>query len=142
MMGVKEGTILIDDISADARVENGYLVADTERDIALAYIFDRYRAEEAYGFGFVKGFGLKQGALGTTYAHDSHNLIIVGDDMDDIYRVFEVLKVCGGGMAASRKGATTHIPMPYFGILSQLDAPTFLTEEAKLDGSCEKWASP
>jgi adenine deaminase len=134
VMGVKEGEILIDDMSAEARTENGYLAADTDRDIALAYIFDRYRYEETYGFGFVKGFGLKSGALGTTYAHDSHNLIIVGDNMDDIYRVFEVLKELGGGMAASHNGATACIPMPYFGILSPLDARTFLDEEAELDG--------
>ncbi len=132
VIGVKEGAILTEDISADAKYKDGYLAADGERDIAFAYIFDRYRSDKKYGFGFVTGFGLRQGALGTTYAHDSHNLIVMGADVDDIHRVFELLRECGGGMAASHKGATALIPMPYFGILSQLDGRTFLDRENEL----------
>jgi adenine deaminase len=138
VMGVKEGTIVVDDTSADARIEKGYLVADPSRDIALAYIFDRYRADKTYGFGFVKGFGLKEGALGTTYAHDSHNLIVVGSDTGAIHQVMEILKGCGGGMAASHKGITSHVPMPYFGILSGLANDAFLDQEAELSRTVRK----
>jgi adenine deaminase len=132
-MGVEEGSIVVSDLSDDARIEDGVLAGNPDRDIALAYIFDRYRHEESYGFGFVKGFGLKEGALGTTYAHDSHNLIIVGRDVDAAYRVFEVLKECGGGMAAHHEGTTVHLPMPYFGILSGLESGAFLDREAELN---------
>lgn len=132
VMAVTEGSIVAGDTTADARIEDGFLAADPGRDIALAYIFDRYRREATYGFGFVKGFGLKQGALGTTYAHDSHNLIVLGSDVDAVYEVLEVLKGCGGGMAACHKGTTSHVPMPYFGILSQLGSDAFLEREAEL----------
>ena len=92
VMAVREGTILTEEVSGEARIEEGYLACDHERDIVLAYVFDRYRAETVYGFGFVTGFSLRHGALGTTYAHDSHNLVIVGDNPEDIYGVRELLR--------------------------------------------------
>ena len=133
VMAVREGTILVNEIEAEARIENGYLAADQGRDIVLAYVFDRYRAETEYGFGFVSGFSLKAGALGTTYAHDSHNLIVIGDNMEDIYRVFQALKACGGGMAASHQAMEVSLPMPFFGIISGLSSGEFLKKEAELD---------
>ncbi len=138
VMGVRDGTILVEDIEEEARIENGYLAADHGRDILLAYVFDRYRSDEKYGFGFVTGFSLKEGAIGTTYAHDSHNLIIVGDNVEDIYRVLRTIEACGGGMAASRKGIQVCLPMPFFGIISALSAREYLQKEAELVGLVRK----
>ncbi len=132
-IGVREGTIITDDLAYDPRTEDGYLVADHERDLIFAHVFDRYRADAAYGSGLVHGFALKGGALGTTYSHDSHNLLIVGDNGEDIYEVFCLLRACGGGMAASSRGSAIVVPMPYFGIISHLDAPAFLEKERELD---------
>ncbi len=128
-IGVREGTIVTDDLAVDARTEDGYLVSDHERDLVFAYLFDRYRAEAAYGSGLVHGFRLRNGALGTTYAHDSHNLLIVGDNLEDVYDVFCLLRECGGGMAASSRGSSLVAPMPYFGIISHLDAHSLLEKE-------------
>jgi len=133
VVAVREGTILTEEVSGEARIEEGYLACDHERDIVFAYVFDRYRAETVYGFGFVTGFSLRRGALGTTYAHDSHNLVILGDNPEDIYGVRELLRACGGGMAASHRGSALAVPMPYFGIISDLDAAAFLNKEAELD---------
>jgi adenine deaminase len=132
-IGVSEGTIVTDDLAIEARTEKGYLIADRERDLVFAYVFDRYRADAAYGSCMVHGFALKGGALGTTYSHDSHNLLIVGDNVEDIYEVFCLLRACGGGMAASRGGSGLAIPMPYFGIISYLDAPALREKERELD---------
>jgi len=137
-IGVREGAIVTDDLTVDARTENGYLASDHERDLVFAYVFDRYRADPAYGFGLVHGFGLKEGALGTTYSHDSHNLLIVGDNVDDIYEVFCLLKECGGGMAASRRGSRLVVPMPYFGVISHLDGPALLEKEREMDAMARR----
>ncbi len=137
-IGVREGAILTDDLIVNARTEDGWVVADHERDLILGCVFDRYRADPAYGFGLVHGFGLKKGALGTTYAHDAHNLLIVGDNLDDIYNVFCLLKECGGGMAASCQGASLVVPMPYYGLISNLDAPALLQKERGLEAMARK----
>ena len=132
-IGVTEGSIITEDLVVEVPAEDGRLVCDHARDLVFAYVFDRYRAEREYGFCLVHGFGLKGGAIGTTYAHDSHNLVIVGDNADDIRKVFSLLRTSGGGMAASHKGAALVLPMPYFGIISDLDAPSLLARERALD---------
>jgi len=138
VMGVRDGSILTDDIEEEARIEDGWLAADRERDILLAYAFDRYRGDEKFGFGFVRGFSLQDGAIGTTYAHDSHNLIIVGDNGEDIYRVLRMIEESGGGMAASHRGVQVCLPMPFFGIISALSASEYLRKEAELEGLVRK----
>ncbi len=133
VMGVAEGSIITEGLSAAAIIKDGYLLPDERQDTVYAYTFDRYRAEERFGFGFARGFCIKNGALGSTYAHDSHNLIIVGDNIEDIFAVFVTLKECGGGMAACRNGEKAVIPMSCYGIISGLDARTFLRKETELD---------
>jgi adenine deaminase len=133
VMGVSEGSIVTEDLDRESRTEGGYLAPDPDRDIVFAYVFDRYRAEEAYGFGLVHGFSIRNGAIGSTYAHDSHNLVVVGDNIRDIYSVIQSLRECGGGMAASQGGRAFCLPMPYFGIISSLDGPTFLKRESDLN---------
>jgi adenine deaminase len=133
VIGITDGSIITEDLSLEASIDEGYYCANPESDILLAYVFDRYRGARSFGFGFVRGFALKNGAIGATYAHDSHNLVIVGDNNEDIYRVFTCLSGCGGGLAASAGGRTSCIPMPHFGMISHLDAPALLAKETELD---------
>ena len=133
VIGVREGTLLSEHGVTDARIEDGYLLPDTDRDIIYAYVFDRYRGEKRYGFGFVQGFSLRGGAVGTTYAHDSHNLIIIGDSLVDIFTVLITLTKENGGMALSRRGRLVeHIPMPFYGIISDRDGHGFLRMEKQM----------
>lgn len=133
VIGVREGTILTDHRQAEARIENGYLQADPEQDIVYAYAFDRYRGRKGYGFGFAQGFSMRGGAIGTTYAHDSHNLVIVGDNLADILLVLNALRETDGGMALACKGRLVEqIPMPFYGIISGLGAEEFLQKEKRM----------
>jgi adenine deaminase len=116
----------------EATIVDGSLAANPDNDIILAYVFDRYRATTRFGFAFTKGFNLKNGAIGSTYAHDSHNLIVIGDNIEDIHHIAHTLKDGGGGMAARHNSETRYISMPYFGMLSNLDCPTFLRMEKEL----------
>jgi adenine deaminase len=132
VIGVTEGSIVTGDIEYQATVRDGYLAADPDNDILLAYVFDRYRAVSQFGFGFTKGFNLKNGAIGSTYAHDSHNLIVIGDNIEDIHHVAQTLIDGGGGMAARHHGEVSYVPMPYFGLISHLDSSTLLKNEEEL----------
>jgi adenine deaminase len=133
VIGVREGTLLSEHLVEQARVEDGYVMADVERDILYAYVFDRYHARKHYGSCFVRGFGLRGGAMGTTYAHDSHNLVIVGDNLVDIHAALTALKNQNGGMVLAQQGnVIEHIPMPYYGIISNLSADEYMQREKKL----------
>lgn len=133
VIGVTEGSIVTEDLVRPSRAEKGYLAADPDGDVAFAYVIDRYRSEAAFGFGFVHGFGIRKGAIGSTYAHDSHNLIVVGDNIDDIYAIIQTLKGCGGGIAASHDGVALAVPMPYYGIISGLDSQAYLERESEMN---------
>ncbi len=133
IIGISEGSIVSEHLVDQARIDHGYLIADNRRDILYAFAFDRYRGTRRYGFGFVKGFGMKNGAVGSTYAHDSHNLIIIGDNLVDVYTVLTALEAEHGGMALARRGELLeHIPMPFYGIISGLDAHEFVQRENRM----------
>jgi adenine deaminase len=133
VIGVREGTLLSEHRVAEARIEDGYLLPDADRDIIYAYVFDRYRGEKRHGFGFVHGLSMRDGAVGTTYAHDSHNLIIVGDNVADIFTVLTRLTDENGGMALSRQGRLIeHVPMPFYGIISDCDGHEFARREKQM----------
>jgi len=143
VIGVREGTLLSEHLVEQARIEDGHVTADVERDILYAYVFDRYRGQKHFGSCFVRGFGLKAGAMGTTYAHDSHNLVIVGDNLVDIFAVLNALKKENGGMALARQGKLVeHIPMPFYGIISDLDAAEFLQKEKRMRGFLKSMGVP
>ena len=133
VIGVRESTLLSEHRTAEARIEDGYLLPDTGQDIIYAYVFDRYRGERHYGFGFVQGFSLRGGAIGTTYAHDSHNLIIVGDNVTDVFTVLTALAKENGGMALSCRGRLIeHIPMPFYGIISDCGGREYIRKEKRM----------
>ena len=62
------------------KAEAGFVVSDTERDILKLAVWERHGSNGNTGVGLVRGFGLQRGALASTVAHDSHNLIVVGVD--------------------------------------------------------------
>jgi adenine deaminase len=131
-VGISEGSIVTSEIILKAQGDGRFLSADPKNDAVFAYVFDRYGGTDQFGFGFVSGFSLKGGAMGSTYAHDSHNLIVIGANIEDICHVALTLRECGGGMAAYYKGTGVSIPMPYYGIISDLDSAEFLKNETDL----------
>src|ERR1051326_1171108 len=83
---------------------NGQIVADPEHDLLKLVVLERHRATGNVGIGFVRGFKLKQGALGSTVAHDAHNIVIVGADDADILRAIQELEAIQGGQVAVAEG--------------------------------------
>ncbi len=87
--------------TAPVKTLNGKAVSDTSRDVLKLVVVERHLASGQIGKGFVRGFGLKKGAIASSVAHDSHNIIAVGADDESIFTaVVEVIKM-GGGLAVS-----------------------------------------
>jgi len=101
------------------RIKDGQVVPDIERDILKLVVVERHRATGNVGVGFVRGFKLKAGALGSTVAHDAHNVVVVGTSDDDIARVIdELVKMQGGQVAVSHGKVRAELALPIAGLVS------------------------
>src|SRR5262249_55431687 len=102
-----------------ARVENGMICSDVSRDILKLVVVERHRATGNVGVGFVRGFKLKKGALGSTVAHDAHNVVVVGVGDADMLRAIEELERLQGGQVAVAAGEVkAELGLPVAGLVS------------------------
>ena len=98
---------------------NGSIVADPERDMLKLVVVERHKATGNIGVGLVGGFGLKRGALATSVAHDSHNIVVVGVDDADIYAAVKEVERNQGGLCVVAGGEVlASLPLPIAGLLS------------------------
>lgn len=102
------------------RVEDGLVVSDPETDVLKLAVIERHTGRAGTGLGLVKGFGLKKGALGSTVAHDSHNIIVVGVTDEDMAAAANALRDMGGGLVAVDHGRVkASLPLPVAGLMSE-----------------------
>jgi adenine deaminase len=100
-------------------LKDGIARTDLKRDILKLAVFERHRATGKIGIGFVQGLGLKKGAIGSTVAHDSHNLVVVGTNDRDILKAVESIVSLGGGMAVISDGEVlASLSLPIAGLMS------------------------
>jgi adenine deaminase len=112
-----------DKTTAVLAAEDGFLKPDLTNDILPLIVMERHRLTGNIGKGFVQGFGLKSGALASTVAHDSHNIICVGADYGDMVSAIDALKSAGGGLAAVKDRRTLAIlELPVAGLMSNQPA--------------------
>jgi len=101
-------------------LREGVAYPNLQEDILKIAVVERHRATGNIGIGFVQGFGLKKGAIGSTVAHDSHNLVIVGTNDLDILKMVEAIQGMGGGLAAvSDQKVLVSLPLPIAGLMAQ-----------------------
>ena len=101
------------------KVVDGTVVPDVGRDILKLVVVERHRASGNIGVGLVKGFGLKKGALASSVAHDSHNIIAVGtNDFDILKAIEEINRLQGGLVVCANLEILASLPLPIAGLLS------------------------
>lgn len=99
--------------------ENGYAISDTDNDILKIAVIERHKASGNIGLGFVKGFGLKKGAIASTIAHDSHNMIVIGTNDDDMYYAAnQLVKSQGGKIIVENSKTLAQLKLPIAGLMS------------------------
>ena len=119
LIDIVEDEIITKSSIIEAKVEGGLAVADTSRDILKLAVIERHRATGQIGHGFVRGFKLREGALATTIAHDSHNIIVVGTNDEDMMAAVIQLNQLGGGMAVAKGGRVIgDLALPIAGLMS------------------------
>ncbi|MBQ6112975.1 MAG: adenine deaminase, partial [Synergistaceae bacterium] len=97
VIGVTEGTVITKTLQVKPKIEGWYVVPDVENDIAKIVVLERHRNTGRFGVGFVKGLGIKSGAVGSSVAHDAHNFVVAGADDESIITALKGLAEMGGG---------------------------------------------
>ena len=132
VIGVSDGSLITEKLVATPKVQDGHVVSDTERDILKLAVVNRYR-ETKPAVGFVSGFGLRSGAIASSVAHDSHNIVAVGVSDEDLCRAVNLVIADGGGLAAVSEGSEELLPLPIAGIMSDGDYADVAEVYARLD---------
>jgi len=101
------------------RVSGGFIVPDINRDILKLVVVERHRATGNIGLGLVTGFGLKRGALASSVAHDSHNIVAVGTSDEDLFTAIREIERLQGGLVVAVGGSVlASLALPIAGLLS------------------------
>ena len=110
-------------------------MADAERDILKLAVVERHKASGNIGLGLVKGFGLKGGALSSSIAHDSHNIVVVGTDDQDMLAAIKEIERLQGGLAVVAGGHIRgSLALPIAGLLSEEPLETVVAKLEELEG--------
>ena len=131
---VLDGEIVTENASATLSIQDGFLQADPANDILKIAVVNRYTENAPPAVGFVKGFGLKKGALASSVAHDSHNIVTVGtDDKLLCAAVNAVIEAKGGISAVGENGETKVLPLPIAGLMSPEDGYVLAEQYSEID---------
>lgn len=123
----------------EAKFENGLLNSNTETDTLKIIVMERHRATGNVGKGFVKGFNLKSGAIASTVAHDSHNMIIIGTNDFDMYTAaVEIVKMQGGKVVVNEGKVVAKLPLPIAGLISDKDFDYVIKHCEELNNAVKK----
>jgi adenine deaminase len=115
-----EGQLITELVYAEPLLKDGHVMSDPGRDILKMIVMNRY-SHALPAINFVNGFGLKSGAIASTVAHDSHNIIAIGASDEDIVKAVNLLVANKGGIAFSDGNKSCILPLPVAGLMSNLD---------------------
>jgi adenine deaminase len=119
VIGIIPGKILTEHLQGSLPYREGQRHADPAHDLLKVCVLERHGRNGNIGRGFVKGFGLRQGALASSVGHDSHNVCVVGSDDEDMARAVNRLLELGGGFVAVQGGVVrAELPLPFAGLMS------------------------
>jgi adenine deaminase len=101
-------------------LKDGVAYPNIKEDILKIVVVERHKATGNIGIGFIQGFSLKKGAIGSSVAHDSHNLVVVGTNDQDILKAVMAIKEMGGGLVVISDGRVlVSLPLPIAGLMSE-----------------------
>jgi adenine deaminase len=127
------GQIITRKMEMEVKTNHGLVVADPERDILKIAVVERHKGTGNVGLGLVRGFGLKHGALCSSVAHDSHNLVVVGvSDVDMFNAVQAVMAMKGGQVAVCDGKVLAQLALPIAGLMSDQPADELISCRTEL----------
>jgi len=140
VIGLRSGQILTQKLSQPAKKNSeGLVVSDPESDVLKIAVIERHKASGNIGLGLVKGFGLKRGALATSVAHDSHNLVVLGASDEEMrVAVTAIEKMQGGFVVVDQGEIKASLALPVAGLISSEPAEAVAAQMEKLTAAARE----
>lgn len=132
VMHAIDGQLITNLIWDKPLIQENEIVADTEKDILKVVVYNRY-FEARPKIGLIQSFGFKTGAIASTVAHDSHNIIAVGVDDESILKAINLVVKEQGGISCVRQNETQVIGLPVAGLMSTNDPYQIANDYIKID---------
>lgn len=131
MIGVIKGELITEKIIDRPKSLDGYLECDIERDILKIAVISRYEKKKLT-VGFVKNFGLKKGALASSVAHDSHNIVVIGCSDREMTEAVNMIIDSKGGFSVYSEEEQMMLSLPVAGLMTDEDAHKVANEYVKI----------
>ncbi|MCH2115374.1 MAG: amidohydrolase family protein, partial [Pirellulales bacterium] len=138
-----DGQLITSSLLLEPAVVAGRVVSDVQRDILKLVVVNRYQAAPP-AVAFIKNFGLRQGAMASSVAHDSHNVIAVGVNDSDLAEAINAIMSAGGGLSACCQAdrIAQLLPLPIAGLMATGTCAEVGAAYQQLDGIVKRWGSP
>ncbi|MGD8190773.1 adenine deaminase [Brevibacillus ginsengisoli] len=125
VIGIIPNSLITKLLIEKPNVVNGYFSPSRENDLQKIAVIERHKNRGHIGLGIVQGFSFKDGAIATTVAHDSHNLVVTGTNDADMIRAIQAIQEMKGGLVVVKNGEViSSLPLRIAGLLSDLDYQT------------------
>ena len=143
LIGVVRDQVVTEHLLEIPKIVEGLAVSDVERDLLKFVMIERHRASGNIGLGFIRGFGLRRGAIAGTVAHDHHNLAVIGvDDNSMCAAVNAIIDMGGGLVAVDGEEILAALPLPIAGLMSESPIELARSQYDRLIGAARALGSP
>ncbi len=132
-----DGQLITNALQATLPVQSGHIACDTQQDIIKLVVVNRYR-QAPPAIAFIRGFGLQHGAIASSVAHDSHNIIAAGTDDVSICAAINGVIAHQGGISVARQQEVQVLPLPVAGLMSNLDGYTIAGQYSHFDQAAKQ----
>jgi len=140
---ITPSSLLTNSVVEKIKVVDGYAESNLDNDVLKIVVIERHKASGNIGKGFVKGFGFKSGAIASTVAHDSHNMVVIGTNDEDMYTAaIELVKSQGGKVVVNNGKVLAKLPLPVAGLMSEENFEEVLKECQKLKDAVKEIGCP
>jgi adenine deaminase len=127
------GQLITRHLQLPAKVKGRKIVADVARDVLKIAVVNRYAPRAPLAVGFIRGFGLRAGAIASSVAHDSHNIVAVGVDDESLAAAVNLVIARRGGLSVVGRGRSIVLPLPIAGLMSDRDGRAVARSYTQID---------
>ncbi len=135
-----DGELITGVKEVEAKIVNNHVVSDTEKDVLKIVVVNRYEDAKP-AIAFINGFGFKEGAVASSVAHDSHNIVAVGTSDEEIVEAINLVIEATGGVAAVSTTGKLVLPLPVAGLMANSDAWEVAEKYHEIDEMAHKMGS-